>query len=123
MKPGLEIKESPIHGQGVFATARISKGTVMEKIEGKPRHHSEIPEALLRRRGMEVSKDVYVVPKEGSLGWFLNHSDRPNSTYNISTREIRAIRNIHRGEELTIDYHETTTWPGYAALWKDAKPP
>jgi SET domain-containing protein len=123
MKSGLEIKESPIHGRGVFATARIPKGTVVEKIRGKPHRYSKIPATLLLRRGMEVSKDVYVVPPEGSLGWFLNHSDRPNCTYEISTREIRTMRNVRRGEELTIDYHETTTWSGYAALWKGGKPP
>jgi SET domain-containing protein len=123
MKSGLEISESPIHGLGVFATVRIPRGTVVEKIKGKPRLYSEIPKALLVRRGMEVSKDVYVVPAEGSVGWFVNHSGRPNCTYDISSREIRARRDVRRGDELTIDYHETTTWPGYAALWKGGKPP
>jgi SET domain-containing protein len=122
-KSGLEIKESPIHGRGVFATVRIPKGTVAEKIKGKPLRYSKIPTALLLRRGMEVSKDVYIVPAEGSVGWFLNHSNRPNCTYDISTREIRATKDIRRGEELTIDYRETTTWPGYVTLWKGGKPP
>jgi len=123
MKSGLEIRESPIHGRGVLATASIPRGTLVEKIEGKPEHYSKFPTVLLRRRGLEVSKDVYIVPAEGSVGWYLNHSDRPNCTYDISTREVRAMRRIRRGEELTIDYHETTTWPGYAALWKGGKPP
>jgi len=123
VKSGLEIKESPIHGRGVFATVRIPKRTVVEEIKGKPQRYSKIPPALLLRRGMEVSKDVYVVPAEGSVGWFVNHSERPNCTYDISTREIRATKDIIPGEELTIDYHETTTWPGYAALWKGGKPP
>lgn len=123
MKSGFKIKESPIHGRGVFATVRIPKGTMVERIEGKPQHYSKIPAVLLLRRGMEVSKDVYVVPPEGSVGWFLNHSDRPNCIYDSSTREIRAMKDIRRDEELTFDYHETTTWPGYAALWKRGKPP
>ncbi len=123
IKSGLEIKESPIHGRGVFALVRIPKGTVVEEIKGKPQHCSKIPAALLLRRGMEVSKDVYIVPAEGSVGWFLNHSDRANCTYDISTREIRAKQDILRGEELTIDYHETTTWPGYTTQWKGGKPP
>jgi len=123
MKSGLEIKESPIHGRGVFATVRIPRGTVVEEIEGKPKHYSKIPSGLLLRRGMEVSKDVYIVPAEGSVGWFLNHSERPNCAYDVSTREIRATKDILRGEELTIDYHETTTWPGYVTLWKGGKPP
>ncbi|HXW95710.1 MAG TPA: SET domain-containing protein [Nitrososphaerales archaeon] len=123
MKSGLEIKESPIHGRGVFATARIPKGTVVEEIKGKPQHYSKIPAALLLRRGMEVTNDVYIVPPEGSVGWFLNHATRPNCTYSISTREITTKREIRKGEELTLDYSETTTWPDYAALWKRGRPP
>ncbi|HUI24260.1 MAG TPA: SET domain-containing protein-lysine N-methyltransferase [Nitrososphaerales archaeon] len=123
MKSGLEIKESPIHGRGVFATVRTPKGTVVEEIKGKPQHYSKIPPALLLRRAMEVSNDFYIVPAEGSVGWFLNHSDKPNCTYDIPTRKIRATKDILRGEELTIDYHETTTWPGYATLWKGGMPP
>ena len=123
MKLGLEIKESPIHGRGVFATVRIPKGTLVERIEGRPQHYSKIPTALVLRRGMEVSKDVYIVPAEGSVGWFLNHSDRATCTYDISPREIRAMKDIRRGEELTIDYHQTTTWPGYVTMWKGGKPP
>ena len=123
MKPGLEIKKSPIHGRGVFATVMIPKTTVVEEIKGEPQCYSKIPAVLLLRRGMEVSKDVYIVPAEGSVGWFLNHSDRPNCTYDNSTREIRTTKDILGGEELTIDYHDTTTWPGYAALWKGGRPP
>ncbi|HUI23959.1 MAG TPA: SET domain-containing protein [Nitrososphaerales archaeon] len=123
MKSGLEIKKSPIHGRGVFATVRIPKTTVVEEIKGEAQCYSKIPSALLLRRGMEVSKDVYIVPAEGSVGWFLNHANRPNCTYDISTREIRATKDISRGEELTIDYHDTTTWPGYATLWKGGRPP
>jgi hypothetical protein len=32
MKSGLEIKESPVHGRGIFATVKIPKGTVVEKL-------------------------------------------------------------------------------------------
>ena len=123
MKPRLEIKKSKIHGQGIFATEEILKGTVVERLVGMPQHYSSIPLALLLRRSFEVSKDNYVVAVKGSVGWFLNHSDRPNCTYNITTREITTTRKIRKGEELTLDYHETTTWPGYAALWKGGKPP
>ena len=80
MKLGLEIKETPIHGRGVYATVRNPKGTLVERIEGRPQHYSKIPTALVLRRGMEVSKDVYIVPAEGSVGWFLNHTDRANCT-------------------------------------------
>jgi SET domain-containing protein len=123
MKPELEVKKSRVHGQGIFAMEGLPKGSVVDRIAGTPQHYSSIPVALLLRRSFEVSKDNYVVAMKGSVGWFLNHSDRPNCTYDISTREITTTRKIRKGEELTLDYHETTTWPGYAALWKGDKPP
>ena len=123
MNPGLEIMKSQIHGRGVFAKEALPKGTVVERLTGRPQHYSRIPAALLLRRSFEASKDTYVVAVKGSVGWFLNHSDRPNCTYDIGTREITTTREIRKGEELTLDYHETTTWPGYAALWKVSKPP
>jgi len=119
----LEIKKSKIHGKGVFATEGIPKGSVVDRIAGRPQHYSSIPAGLLLRRSLEVSKDHYVVPAKGSVAWFLNHSDRPNCTYDISARAITTTRKVPKGEELTLDYHETTTWPGYAALWKRGKPP
>jgi len=123
MRRGLEIKKSKIHGNGIFATEGLPKGTVVERLVGGPQHYSSIPGALLLRRSFEVSKDNYVVAEKGSVGWFLNHWDRPNCTYDISTREITTTRKIRKGEELTLDYHETTSWPGYAALWKGDRPP
>ena len=123
MRPGLEIKKSKIHGQGIFAMEVLPKGTVVELLAGRPQHYSSISTALLLRRSFEVSKDTYVVAKKESVGWLLNHSDRPNCSYNIGTRKITTTRRIRKGEELTLDYHETTTWPGYAALWKGGKPP
>ena len=123
MNPGLEVRKSQIHGQGIFATEALPKGTVVERLAGRPQHYSRIPASLLLRRSFEVSKDNYVVAKKGSVGWLLNHSDRPNCTYDIPTREISTTRRISKDEELTLDYHETTTWPGYAALWKGSKPP
>jgi len=123
MKPGLEIKKSKIHGRGIFAAEWLPKGTVIERLAGSPQHYSNIPAGLLLRRSFEVSKDNYVVAEKGSAGWLLNHSDRPNCTYDMATREITTKRKIRKGEELTLDYNETTTWPGYADLWKGGKPP
>ena len=123
MRPGLEIKKSKIHGQGIFAMEVLPKGTAVERLAGRPLHYSRISAALLLRRSFEVSKDTYVVAKKGSACWLLNHSDRPNCNYNIRTRKITTTRRVRKGEELTLDYHETTTWPGYAALWKGGRPP
>lgn len=72
-----KIKESKIHGEGLFAIDKILKG---KKIwEYKPIHPQE-------------QKDLKLVDK-------VNHSNRPNINYNF-----RAIRNIEPQEEITINY-------------------
>ena len=45
-------------------------------------------------------------PIRMSLGWYINHSDRPNLTIAVTPTKwtIRARRAIKAGEELTVDY-------------------
>ena len=95
----------------------------MERVEGTPKHFSKFPEDLLLRRGLETSKDTYIVPERGSVAWSLNHSRAPNCAYSIPRREVTALRDILPGEELTLDYHQTTTWPEHEKHWKGDVPP
>jgi SET domain-containing protein len=37
------------------------------------------------------------------VGWFLNHSDKPNAYH--ENYEYYALRDIKEGEEITIDYN------------------
>ena len=119
----LEIKDSPIHGRGVFASGPIRAGATVAVLTGDPKQHSSFPRDLLLMRGFEVSKDTYVVPEETSPAWYFNHSAVPNCSYKIKSRSIGTLREISEGEELTIDYRATTTWEGYVALWRGDRPP
>lgn len=119
----LRIKQSPIHGRGVFASGPIHEGASVASLTGEPRHYASFPKDLLLARGFEVAKDAYIIPDRGSPAWFFNHSSAPNCQYSIKTREITALREISPGEELTLDYNATTTWEGYGALWKGGTPP
>jgi len=42
-----------------------------------------------------------------SVGWYLNHSDRPNVAADESGR-FHSLRRIRKGEELTADYRTFT---------------
>lgn len=119
----LEIRGSPIHGEGVFAAATIRRGALVAAVTGEPKHYTSFPRDLLLTRGFEVAKDTYIVPDKESPAWYFNHSDTPNCKYSAGARNITALREITPGEELTIDYNETTTWAGYAELWKEGAPP
>jgi hypothetical protein len=50
-------------------------------------------------------RDGYHCPRDWhrmSIGWYLNHSDRPNVAMN--GMRARATRAIPAGTELTVDY-------------------
>ena len=122
-KVRLEVRESPIHGLGVFAAGAISAGATTATVTGEPKHYSLFPQDLLLMRGFEVAEDTYIVPDRESPAWSFNHSNAPNCRYSVETRTVTALRDISPGEELTIDYRDTTTWGGYEALWKQDVPP
>ena len=94
----VEVRESGIHGLGVFAAKRIAKGTHIGDILG--------------RRTMRNNDHVLWI--EGDDGktfglepWnelrFTNHSDKPNAVFYGA--ELHALRAIAKGEEITFDYN------------------
>lgn len=110
------IGVSPIHGVGVFAIRRITKGSrVLES--PLPTRDASVPKALLRSLPVGVRRLVdafcehdertYLLPKSGlnvvSLYQYLNHSKEPNIKL-VSPGHYVALRAIKTGEELTLDY-------------------
>jgi hypothetical protein len=106
------LKPSAIHGVGVFAIRDIPKGTQLfdgsENIawidEGQL---SDLPRALRQMY------DDFCIIKEGKYGcpanfnnltmaWYLNDSPTPNVIVD-KDYNMRALRDIIEGEELTID--------------------
>lgn len=108
---GLEIKESPIHGLGVFACLDFKKGDLIETA----------PIILLSQADREYLQPTalyhyYFVldrpeaPVAIGLGYssLYNHQALCNAAYEISVRRaclwIRACQAIREGEEITINY-------------------
>ena len=82
------IKESPIQGLGLFATERISKGTLI---------------GITHHVNSNSENGVIRTP----LGGFGNHSDTPNCFKLLmegKTWWIGASKDIDPGEELTWRY-------------------
>ena len=102
----LVLKPSPIAGIGVFTTARIRKGVtpplfvhgeriIRKAVKGYQGHYAIY----------DAAYDGYLSPRNFhrmSIGWYLNHSDKPNCTTSLHPRTLRFIE---AGEELTIDYN------------------
>jgi len=94
----IEVKNSEIHGRGVFARKPIRRG-------------ERIGHYLSRRTNRD---GTYVLWVEDGDTWklydgygklrFLNHRSRPNSE--LRDRDLYALRTIKPGEEVTIHYGE-----------------
>lgn len=93
----VEVRSSPAHGLGVFATREISQGDVIARYRGRP----------VDRDGTYVSNHTDASGHEqrheitGPLK-YLNHSCRPNAA--LGGFRIRALVPIRAGQEITMSY-------------------
>ena len=108
------IARSRIHGVGVRAIRDIPAG--MRLFRGEDERVVWIARAAVRRLPAAFRRlyEDFGVLWDGrigvpgslnrlSVGWYLNHSDRPNVVTDAAGRFF-ARRRIRRGEELTADY-------------------
>jgi SET domain-containing protein len=108
------IGRSRIHGVGVLAIRDIPRGTRL--FRGEDERVVWVRLARIRRLPVELRR-LYTdfgmawgqrigVPRTLnmlSVGWYLNHSARPNTRCDEDGR-FYALRRIRKGEELTADY-------------------
>jgi SET domain-containing protein len=104
----LSIRASSISGRGVFATKKISEGTVLE--------HCPALEVNDRDIGGELVNYVFYGNTETArlvvmgYGMLFNHSSTPNVAYYREETGLGpemilyALRNIRKGEELFYNY-------------------
>ena len=108
------IGTSRIHGVGVRAIRDIPRGTLV--FQGESERVAWVSRTWVRRQpaavrslyedfGMVAGDQIGVPPSLNmlSVGWYVNHSDRPNVEAGDDGR-FRALRRIRKGEELTADY-------------------
>lgn len=110
----IEVRNSPIHGAGVFALRRIRKGTVIVEYLGDRVSHEEVDERYVDKRETDShtflftvnSKLVIDAGRNGNEARFINHACDPNCESTIRNKRvfIEAIRTIQPGEELNYDY-------------------
>jgi SET domain-containing protein len=112
--PRVEIRQSPIHGKGMFASAPIKQGEVVN-IWGGTLLLTEEDMAGDRAKEWRAQRYVWAMIGEGlylatlldedeeDLTNFINHSCDPNVWMKDEVTLV-ARRDIVAGEELTIDY-------------------
>ncbi len=127
--PKIELKKSqiPQAGRGVFAREPIKKNKIIEQcpVLVVPRKdYKNLKKTILRNYYFMWGKVTCGICF--GFGSFYNHSYRPNSTFKIDTKNhiIRfvAIKDIRKGEEITVNYNYGDP-DSKKPLWiKDIKP-
>jgi hypothetical protein len=111
----IAVRNSPIHGRGVFAITKIPKGTRIIEYKGRlitdkeadrrySRMHEHSPHTMLFsiEGGMVID-----ATRHGNSARWINHSCAPNCEIEEEGHRvfIDAGRDIRPGEELTYDYN------------------
>ena len=109
------VRNSSIHGRGVFALRRIPKGTRIIEYKGKlitdkeadrrySRVHEHSPHTMLF--SLEGGWVIDATRRGNSARW-INHSCAPNCEIEEEGHRIfiEARRDIRLGDELTYDYN------------------
>jgi uncharacterized protein len=130
--PWMEVRESPIHGRGIYASRDIPSGTKIIEYQGEriTKAESERRDAARAARGAAGGDGcvyVFEVNKrydlDGYMDWntarLINHSCEPNcKSENLRGHIwIVAYRDIVAGEELSFDYgFDVANWQDHRCL-------
>ena len=112
--PAIEVRESPLHGLGVFAARRIPRGTRIIEYLGERVSHAEADRRYEDKDAGDAHTFLFIVDEHtvidagvgGNEARFINHACDPNCESVIENRRvfIEALRAIEPGAELTYDY-------------------
>lgn len=103
----VEVRRSRA-GLGLYAVTRLEKGAFVVEYSGR-RISTERAQTLATRYLFELNDRITLDGSARSnLGRYANHACRPNaaSTIRRGRVEIRALRPIEPGDEITYDYGE-----------------
>lgn len=128
--PLIEVRNSPIHGRGVYAKHRIVKGGRIVEYLGERVSHAEADRRYELKGEDDGHTFLFIVDGRtvidagigGNEARYINHGCDPNCETVTENRRIfiEAIRDIAPGEELCYDYQltwESTDDPDELALY------
>ena len=109
----IKILPSKVHGKGMYADEDIKRGERIQRLEGKTvvqtTKHDKHPEVM--RTWFGLRKRTWIDPGNGPFS-FLNHSCEPNGAM-AGPRTLVALKNIKKGDEITVDYSLTDPDPNW----------
>jgi len=93
------VKDSGIHGKGLFANENIEEDEIIGSIKFNPTNDDGPHVLWIEDQGVLVECDLK----------YINHSKEPNACY-CEDLNVVAVKEIIKGEEITHDYGDD---------WKD----
>lgn len=112
--PWIQVRNSKIHGKGVFAAKRIPKGTRIIEYIGERISYKEADDRYADHDPNDNHTFLFIVDRKtvidggrkGNAARYINHSCDGNCESAIAERRvfIDAARDIAKGEELGYDY-------------------
>jgi len=119
-----QLKQSPIHGLGLFLAEPVSKGTLIWRFDSRiDRVYAETELAFLPE-SLALFVKTYGCWRRADRLWvlagddarFVNHADQPTLRAGGNAFDDNfAARDLAVGEELTNDYREVCDCP----FWKE----
>ena len=113
LSPKTQVRESPIHGRGLFATADIAKDEIVAVKGGHIVTREVLRREITPKLGpveIQIGDDLFIAPvtdEERELSMlYSNHSCDPNLGMRGEITFV-AMRDIRAGEELTHDWATT----------------
>jgi uncharacterized protein len=112
-KYAVDVKPSPIDGQGAFAAEAIPPRLKIGEIRGESISVAEARIRATRHERIMIvelsSKRAIDFSKSADPMRFTNHSCRPNARLVIRNGRVEfyAVKAIAPGDEITVDYGET----------------
>jgi len=110
--PKTEVRDSPIHGRGLFARQPIGRGEIVAVKGGHVLTAAQWAglEPALGASEIQITEDLVIAPvtgeqRHGSM-LYTNHSCDPNLAIQGQIVLV-AMRDVVAGEELTIDWATT----------------
>lgn len=115
LHPDVEVRPSPVSGEGLFARAPLRTGTAVSRLGGRLVTGAELRRLLgASAEGhldyidtITVAENVHLVLPAGQPNGKGNHSCDPNLWW-ADAYTLIARRDIEVGEELTNDYATST---------------
>jgi len=110
---GLAIRKSPINGKGCFATIQFKRAKKIAEYTGERISDLEAQKRARKRRLLRICDIDGRWSLDGARGGngthYINHSCQPSAYMRTTYGHVLffALRDIERGEEITIDYEQT----------------